>query len=83
MDHNKFWVKVLEKTEKCHCPLDLSEHILNLGLHRLPHGKDQEPGGRRPVAYLQHALITSSSLWVFGPPKKSLAYILADLVSSV
>jgi len=50
-----------------------------LGLHRIPHGKDQEPGGRRPVAYLQHALITSSSLWVFGPPKKSLAYILADL----
>ena len=66
-----------------YCLSDPLENILNLGLHRIPHGKDQEPGGRRPVAYLQHALITSSSLWVFGPPKKSLAYILADLVSSV
>jgi len=49
-----------------------------LGLHRIPHGKDQTPGGDRPVVYLQHALITSSALWSFGPPKKSLAYVLAD-----
>ena len=49
-------------------------------MHRIPHGKDQTPGGDRPVVYLQHALITSSALWSFGPPKKSLAYILADQV---
>ncbi len=50
------------------------------GLHRIPHGKDQTPGGDRPVVFLQHALITSSALWSFGPPKKSLAYVLADQV---
>merc|ERR1719427_644011 len=49
-----------------------------LGLHRIPHGRNDKASEGRPVAYLQHALITSSALWTFGPPNKSLGFILAD-----
>jgi len=48
-----------------------------LGLHRIPHGQG-ETSSPRPVVYLQHCLTCSSAIWVFGPPKKSLAFLLAD-----
>merc|ERR1719495_1263875 len=55
-----------------------------LGLHRIPHGRGEEQvesngGDQKPVAYLQHALTSSSSEWVFGPPSKSLGFVLADM----
>ena len=51
-----------------------------LCLHRIPYGRNNETessGPRQPV-FLGHALIADSSEWVFGPPKKSLGYLLAD-----
>jgi len=51
-----------------------------LGLHRVPYGREgQQSDEPRPVAYLQHALVCSSAQWVFGPPNKSLGFILADM----
>merc|ERR1719430_538496 len=44
-----------------------------LGLHRIPASSDSAP-----VVYLQHGLTSSSSSWTFGPPSKSLGYLLAD-----
>jgi len=49
-----------------------------LGLHRVPHGRTSPTPSPRPVVYLQHCLTCSSGVWSFGPPSKSLAYILAD-----
>jgi len=63
----------------------LEEHFVTttdgyiLGLHRIPHGRnDPNPGSPRPVAYMQHCLTCSSAIWTFGPPAKSLGYLLAD-----
>jgi len=50
-----------------------------LGLHRIPHARDDpSPESPRPVVYMQHCLTCSSAIWTFGPPTKSLGYILAD-----
>jgi len=50
-----------------------------LGVHRIPHGRnDLHPGAPRPIVYMQHCLTCSSAIWAFGPPTKSLGYILAD-----
>jgi len=50
-----------------------------LGLHRIPHGRQGgDDGTARPIVYLQHGLTASSAQWAFGPPSKSLAYVLAD-----
>lgn len=42
-----------------------------LGMHRIP-----QPG--RPPVFLVHGVGSSSATWVYGPPKKSLGYLLAD-----
>jgi len=47
-----------------------------LGLHRIPHGRSSP--SPRGVVYLQHCLTCSSAVWAFGPPSKSLGYLLAD-----
>jgi len=50
-----------------------------LGLHRIPHGRSSvSSSSPRPVVYLQHCLTCSSAVWTFGPPSKSLGYLLAD-----
>jgi len=49
-----------------------------LALHRIPHGKDQDPSVRRPVIFVQHGLLCSSADWVIPYPEKGLGYILAD-----
>ncbi|XP_071452980.1 lipase 3-like [Hetaerina americana] len=49
-----------------------------LTMHRIPHGKDQQPSSDRPAVYLQHGLFCSSSDWVIMGPGKGFAYILAD-----
>ncbi|XP_047740223.1 lipase 3 [Hyalella azteca] len=49
-----------------------------LELHRIPYGISGSDGGVRPVAYLQHCLLCSSSDWIMNDPDKALAYILAD-----
>ncbi|KAG8230455.1 hypothetical protein J437_LFUL009944 [Ladona fulva] len=48
-----------------------------LTMHRIPYGlKDNSTN--RPVVFLQHGLIASSSDWVIMGPEQGFAYILAD-----
>ena len=50
-----------------------------LGLHRIPHGQDYPDSEvPPPVVYMQHGLTSSSSSWTFGPPAKSLRYLLTS-----
>ena len=51
-----------------------------LGVHRIPQGKHERQDGSKtkPVAFLAHGLTANSGVYVFGPPEKSLGYILAD-----
>ncbi|CAL4123766.1 unnamed protein product, partial [Meganyctiphanes norvegica] len=53
-----------------------------LQLHRIPAGHVNTWSGKssvpRPVVYLHHCLLCSSSDWVMNEPGKALAYMLAD-----
>ncbi|CAH2091163.1 unnamed protein product [Euphydryas editha] len=50
-----------------------------LGLHRIPHGRDSHNvAGDKPVVFLMHGLMTSSSDHVIMGPGNGLAYILAE-----
>ena len=50
-----------------------------LGIHRIPRGRDEAPSDKlKPAVLMLHGIISSSSAFSFGPPDKSLAYLLAD-----
>ena len=49
-----------------------------LGMHRIPHGKNDRGKSSKPTVFLAHALTCNSGEYVFGPPEKSLGYLLAD-----
>ncbi|XP_062520480.1 gastric triacylglycerol lipase-like [Corticium candelabrum] len=49
-----------------------------LGLQRIPHGKHGPSSGPRPVFFLQHALLCSSTTWLTNVANESLAFLLAD-----
>ncbi|KAF2365992.1 AB-hydrolase lipase domain [Trinorchestia longiramus] len=51
-----------------------------LELHRIPHGRKNRGLSKelRPVAYLQHCFLCSSSDWIMNTPDKALGFILAD-----
>ena len=50
-----------------------------LGIHRVPHGKDEQGSevAKQPVL-LAHGMLASSAQWIFGPPENSLGLLLAD-----
>uniref|UniRef100_A0A1B0CF41 Partial AB-hydrolase lipase domain-containing protein n=2 Tax=Lutzomyia longipalpis TaxID=7200 RepID=A0A1B0CF41_LUTLO len=52
-----------------------------LTMHRIPYGKTNEsgPAPNKPVVFLQHGLLSSSTDWVvIGPDNGALGYLLAD-----
>ncbi|XP_037952477.1 lipase 3-like [Teleopsis dalmanni] len=49
-----------------------------LTMHRIPYSKKTGPTGDRPVVFLMHGMLSSSSDWVLMGPGKALAYILSD-----
>jgi len=49
-----------------------------LAMHRIPHGRTKDGKEKRPVIFVQHGLLCSSSDWVIATPSKGLGYILAD-----
>ncbi|KAA0187244.1 hypothetical protein HAZT_HAZT009873 [Hyalella azteca] len=49
-----------------------------LELHRIPYGVAGDTGGLRPVALMQHGLLSSSADWLMNTPQRALGYMLAD-----
>ncbi|XP_055912111.1 lipase 3-like [Eupeodes corollae] len=49
-----------------------------LGLHRIPYSARVNYDGQRPVAFLMHGLLCSSSDWVLLGTENALAFILSD-----
>ena len=49
-------------------------------MHRIPYGSNGPTNSstNRPAIFLAHCLVCNSAEFVFGPPSKSLGYILAD-----
>ena len=51
-------------------------------MHRIPHGKNEvetSNGTEKPVLFLQHGLLSSSSDWVLAGPNRSLGFIISNL----
>ncbi|KAI1719872.1 alpha/beta-hydrolase lipase region domain-containing protein [Ditylenchus destructor] len=50
-----------------------------LELHRIPRGRnDLDSNRRRPVVFLQHGLLCTSSVWVMNLPHQSAGFMFAD-----
>ena len=54
-----------------------------LTMHRIPHGahefgSDREEQQDKTPVYIGHCLTCSSGVFSWGPPEKSIAYLLAD-----
>uniref|UniRef100_A0AC35TX98 Lipase n=1 Tax=Rhabditophanes sp. KR3021 TaxID=114890 RepID=A0AC35TX98_9BILA len=49
-----------------------------LHMHRIPHGKGQAKTPGRPVVFMQHGLLCSSTNWIANLPSQSAAFIFAD-----
>nr|XP_016927866.1 lipase 3 [Drosophila suzukii] len=63
---------------------ELEEHEVQtsdgyiLTMHRIPYSKNTGYDGPRPVVFLMHGLLCSSSDWVLGGPHSGLAYLLSE-----
>ncbi|KAH8320927.1 hypothetical protein KR067_012370 [Drosophila pandora] len=49
-----------------------------LTMHRIPYSKNTGKDGPRPVVFLMHGLLCSSSDWVLAGPHAGLAYLLSE-----
>ncbi|WKY11488.1 hypothetical protein Q1695_003222 [Nippostrongylus brasiliensis] len=50
-----------------------------LTLHRIPHGRNEEESSAyRPVVFLQHGLLCTSSIWLLNLPHQSAGFLFAD-----
>uniref|UniRef100_A0A7I5ECI5 Abhydro_lipase domain-containing protein n=1 Tax=Haemonchus contortus TaxID=6289 RepID=A0A7I5ECI5_HAECO len=50
-----------------------------LVLHRIPHGKENgNSTAYRPVVFLQHGLLCTSSIWLLNLPHQSAGFLFAD-----
>ncbi|KJH53387.1 hydrolase, alpha/beta domain protein [Dictyocaulus viviparus] len=50
-----------------------------LTLHRIPHGRENKDSKvRKPVVFLQHGLLCTSSIWLLNLPHQSAGFIFAD-----
>ena len=48
-------------------------------IQRIPSGRNQDPStGPKPVIFVQHGLLCSSSNWVINLPNEGFAFVLAD-----
>ncbi|KAJ3658393.1 hypothetical protein Zmor_010133 [Zophobas morio] len=50
-----------------------------LTYQRIPHGKNDDGSGQKPVVLLMHGLLSSSADYVNMGPDRSLAYLLSDI----
>ncbi|EDW32107.1 GL11473 [Drosophila persimilis] len=63
---------------------EIQEHTVQtsdgyiLTMHRIPYSKNTGYDGARPVAFLMHGLLCSSSDWVLGGTHSGLAYLLSE-----
>ncbi|SPP74295.1 lipase 3 [Drosophila guanche] len=63
---------------------EIQEHTVQtsdgyiLTMHRIPYSKNTGYDGVRPVVFLMHGLLCSSSDWVLGGTHSGLAYLLSE-----
>ncbi|VDN56048.1 unnamed protein product [Dracunculus medinensis] len=52
-----------------------------LVMHRIPHGQKESRNSSvsKPIIFLQHGLLCTSSVWIMNQPHQSAAFIFADL----
>ncbi|PAV83207.1 hypothetical protein WR25_03467 [Diploscapter pachys] len=56
----------------------LTEDEYILTLHRIPHGRSGSKNKDKPVVFLQHGLLCTSSIWLLNLPHQSPGFIFAD-----
>ncbi|KAJ4436516.1 hypothetical protein ANN_16547 [Periplaneta americana] len=49
-----------------------------LSLHRIPYGLKSKAAPNKPIVFLQHGILATSSDWIIMGPENSLGYLLAD-----
>lgn len=78
-------LNVPELIEKYGYPVEIhkvhTEDGYILEMHRIPYGvkANAGPAPNKPVAFVQHGLLSSSADWIIAGPEKGIGYLLADL----
>ncbi|XP_063616188.1 lipase 3-like [Cydia splendana] len=73
--------RLIDRIKSQGYPAELHQVTTNdgyvLSLHRIPHGRDGSPGPR-PVVFVMHGLMSTSSHFLHLGPEYAIAYNLAD-----